>query len=828
MVHIDREWVRAARQGGRGPLKGKCVIISRRLRLCAGTLALGVAAAAAEPEPQTHAFSIPAKPAADALVDFALQSGISIGGTTACAGTSHPLSGNFTLSDGLHRLLAGLPCHFELLDPQTVKVTAILPPSPPPAPIRAAALQEPAESAAPEEIMITSTKRMVAADRLAAAVSVVTADQFGNNGLTDVGDTVGAIAGMSMTNLGPGRDKILLRGLSDGTFTGRTQSTVGTYLDELPVNSNAPDPDLRLTDVEAVEVVRGPQSALYGSGAMSGLYRIVTRKPDPDGFASTLSISNAWTESAAGSRSADAMLNVPMADGRAAFRLVGYGDLEGGYLGNSDLKESDVDRTTREGGRAALSAKLGDNWTVMAAGTVQTLNSADAQYTVGDAGLNRANRVSESNQNDFGQGSLSIIEEGSWGRLSSSTGYVLHNFADQYDASAALSLFDDDNSADIGVYDERSQIDMMVEDLVASSAPDSGPLQWLVGIYGAATVERSTDILFSRKPTSTATQLRYQENRRDRLNELAPYAELNWLITDGWSITGGARLFDATLRTTSEVTLPAPNQSRDLLKNGRYDGWTPKLSVQYDFESGAMVYALYSEGYRPGGFNAGGIATPSTAPATYSPDRLRNSEIGAKSKFWDGAIELRTALFRDLWQDVQTDQYLNSGLSYTTNVGDARVLGWENELVLRPLPGLSLSLNDLYDTARLTKAAPSFSGLITSGLPGIPNLSFGSMLSYETPIDEDFTLLMGGEAGYIGRSRLTFQSALSPTMGGYFTGRLTAGVKSADWRLLAILDNPANTQGDTFAFGNPFSFGQVRQITPLRPRTLSLSLSHNF
>ncbi len=89
-------------------------------------------------------------------------------------------------------------------------------------------------------------------------------------------------------------------------------------------------------------------------------------------------------------------------------------------------------------------------------------------------------------------------------------------------------------------------------------------------------------------------------------------------------------------------------------------------------------------------------------------------------------------------------------------------------------------------------------------------------------------MLAGGEVSYIGRSRLTFQSALSPDMGGYFTGRLTAGLKSSGWRLLMVLDNPDNAQGDTFAFGNPFSFGQVRQITPLRPRTLSLVLSANF
>lgn len=808
-------------------------IISLRFRLCAGTLALGVAAAAAEPDASTHAFSIPAKPAPDALVDFALQAGISIGGTTACSGTSHALEGRFTLEDGLRRLLAGLSCQFEILDsravklaaipvkPMTVRTAASAPPSPPPPPM------------ATDEIMITATKRSVAADRLASAVSVLTGGQLSDAGMADVTDTVGSIAGMSMTNLGPGRDKILLRGLSDGTFTGRTQSTVGTYLDDLPLNYNAPDPDLRLTDVEAVEVVRGPQGSLYGSGTLSGVYRIVTNKPDPSQFAATAQVSNAWTEAAAGSRSAEGMANLPLFEGKAALRLVVYGDLEGGYIGNSDTKQSDVDRTSREGGRLSLEVRPDGNWTVTAGATLQALHSADAQYTVQPAAyaltsLNRANRVSEANHNDFAQGSLNIVETGAWGRLSSATGYVHHDFANQYDASAALSLFDDDNKDDIGIYHEAAQIDMLVEDLVAASAPDDGPLQWLAGLYGAATVERGASGLSSRGPRIPITQMRYQNHRRDRLNELAPYGELSWLIGDGWSLTGGLRLFDSLRATTAEINLPNAARSRDFVRDAHYGGWTPKLSLQRDFAGGATLYALYSEGYRPGGFSAGGIAVPTPAQTVYASDRLKNYEIGAKSRFWGGTVELRTALFRDLWRNIQTDQYLPSGLSYTTNVGDGRVLGWENEITLRPLPGLSLSFNDLYDTARLTSASPSFSTPISSGLPGIPDLTYGGAVSYETPLDEDFTLLAGGELHYVGRSRLTFQSELSPVMGGYFTSRIDTGLESGRWRLLAVLDNPGNTQGDTFSFGNPFSFGQVRQVTPLRPRTLSLSLSAKF
>ena len=803
------------------------MVISRRLRsvgrLCAGTLALGCAAAAAEPETQPHSFSIPPKSAADALVDFALQADISIGGTNACIGASRGLTGRFTVEDGLRRLLAGLPCHIDLLDSRTVRISAE-----PPAPVRLGAAQPKPETQT-EEVMVTATKRSAAADRLAAAVSVVPGSQIADGSGVDAMDTVGWVAGMSMTNLGPGRDKILLRGLSDGTFTGRTQSTVGTYLDDLPINFNAPDPDLRLTDVEEVEVVRGPQGALYGSGSLSGIYRIVTRKPDLDTYAGSIAISNAWTDSAAGSRSADGMVNVPVLDGRAGVRVVAYGDIEGGYLGNTDLKQSDVDRTTRDGGRAAVETRVGDDWTVTAAGALQTLHSADAQYTVNSQALSRANRVAETSQNDFGQGSVTIVGDADWGRVTASTGYVHHAFANQYDASAALSLFDDGNSSDIGVYDETTHSDMLVQDIVVAST-GIGPLQWLAGLYAAATVVQDTQILRSRGVSNPAPAplRRYYSQRRDRLREAAPYGELAYDLGGGWQTTAGARLFLTTLHTEDAVTPLDPTKARDLTRQGHYGGLAPKVSLQRDFGGGDMAYLLFSEGYRPGGFNAGGIAAPSYSQTVYAPDHLYNVEAGTKLKLAGGAIELRSAVFCDWWDDIQTDQYLASGLSNTANIGDARVLGWESEMVLHPAAGLTIGLNDLYDSARLTRVTPSLSPSITSGLPGIPDFSFGGTAGYEMPLDEDFTLSLGGEVRYVGRSRLTFQTALSPLMGGYYTGRVTAGVRTGGWRLLLALDNPANTRGDTFAFGNPFSFGQVRQTTPLRPRTVSIALSTNF
>jgi outer membrane receptor protein involved in Fe transport len=241
-----------------------------------------------------------------------------------------------------------------------------------------------------------------------------------------------------------------------------------------------------------------------------------------------------------------------------------------------------------------------------------------------------------------------------------------------------------------------------------------------------------------------------------------------------------------------------------------------------------MVYGLISEGYRAGGFNAGGIAAPVASRTVFVPDHLMNFEFGAKAKQLVSGVEFRTALFCDLWTNIQTDQYLNSGLSYTANVGDARILGWESDVAMRPFEGVTLQLNSLFDGAQVVRVNPNFAAHVSSGLPGVPNISFGGLGSYQRPLAEGLDFAFIGEISYIGRSRLTFDPTQSPSMGGYVDGKLSAQVKSANWRSALVLTNPANIAGDTFAFGNPFSFGQVRQVTPLRPRTLTLILSAFF
>jgi len=261
------------------------------------------------------------------------------------------------------------------------------------------------------------------------------------------------------------------------------------------------------------------------------------------------------------------------------------------------------------------------------------------------------------------------------------------------------------------------------------------------------------------------------------------------------------------------------------LEDASFAGLSPKVSLSYEASSNLLLYGLASQGYRPGGFNTGGLITPARL---FRSDRLWNFETGAKASFWNGRLKLETALFYVVWRDIQTDQYLRSGLSYTDNVGDARNLGWESELTWRPTARLMLQASSIVNRPELTRSNPASSAQPHLGLPGVPDLSFSLLGIYERPLRGDYSLLLSAEASYVGHSRLTFDPALSPTMGGYGSAKISAQLKTSRWRFGLFLSNPANVAGDTFAYGNPFSFGPVRQVTPQRPRTVSLLLSADF
>ena len=775
-----------------------------------------LAAGKAEAAPERVRFDIRAKPYPEALIDLALQADVSLLGASACGGGGAPdVKGAYTVEDALSRLLARAPCTWRVLGSRSVQ-------------IRAAEPQVEEEAAIPavavSEVLVTATKRVQSTQRLAVAVSVISAEQLAATGAVDPGETAGQLAGVLTTNLGPSRDKLILRGLSDGAFTGRSRSTVGTYLDNTPINYNAPDPDLRLVDVERIEVIRGPQGALYGGGSLSGIYRIVTRKPDLARASAQVSASTSWTQDGAPSAAVEGYANLPLLDGAAGLRVSAYHENQGGYLDDINLRRDNVDRTRRYGGRVSMSFQPDDSWTVDLSATVQHLKSDDTHYTTRSSGLQRANRVAEPHGSSIALVAATVRGSWGWGELVSSTSLVRHKYSSVYDASAVVDLFTA-NGSKRAVYSDTTRTEMLVQDLVLTSR-GAGRFQWLAGLYGSDTSEDSPATLVARGPVGPLATV-YRDDRRDRIFELAAYGEAAVEISPGWTVALGGRAFKISGKTSSDVASErfAP---RSFERRADFSGVSPKISLQWEAAPGDLVYAVISEGYRAGGINSGGARPLAAARETFAPDRLRNYELGAKLHAFDGRLVTHSALFYDVWKNIQTDQFRPSGIPYTANVGDARVAGIETELTYRWDMGLTVQANVLASQTRIIRANPDYAPQLTGGLPGAPGLSGGVLAIYQRRVWRDLALHVVGEANYVGRSRVTFDPALAPEMGGYVRAKLSVGLSGRRSEAEVFLTNPANALSDTFAYGNPFSFSQVRQVTPQRPRTIGLSFSTTF
>ncbi len=790
--------------------------------------------AVAAPPAARYVFRLPAQSYVDSLIAVGETTRISVLNVAACKGTAPALTGRMTAEQALRRLLRDAPCHVDFLDPATARLTpgraappAVAPPAPPPI-ARAATAPPSPPPAAVDEVVVTAGKRPERLLRTAGGVSVVAAARVTDVGAVDVNDVVAQLSSVAITNLGPGRDKLLLRGVSDGAFTGRARSTVATYLGDAPITYNAPDPDLVLTDVDRIEIVRGPQGALYGGGSIGGVYRAVPHAPDLTAYSGEARLRGALTQRGAGSDGLELTLNAPLMTDRAAVRFVAYHLDDGGYLQDQSLRSANVDQTERTGGRAALLLQLGPKWTLQLSGAAQHLRTADTQYTtLGGGTLKRANLLRESHKNDFAD--LAVTLEGKLDDLTlhSTTSGVRHDFTSRYDASAALSLFDAP-AAEFGAYDETVRSTLIAQDLYLTS-PQNRPVSWLFGAFLSHQDEHTPSALSARvsgggvKPVTL-----YDESRRDHIDEKALYGDVTVRLARRWTLDLGARVF----RTAVDVH--AVTDARGVperLTNGAklHASLSPRLSLQYAAGAQTTVYVLASEGERAGGVNSGGLRAPSVAQRSFSADRLWNYEGGVKTALWNRRLELQTTLFHQEWRNIQTDQFYSSGLPFTANIGDGRITGVEGHALVRLTPRLTVEGEALATTSGLVKANPLYTTNLGKDLPGAPSTAATLYVVYDHPLAPDLTLRLNGRASYVGRSRVSYDVTAVDTMSGaYVDAMIGAQLVTRRYRLALLVRNPADTRADTFAYGNPFSFGQVRQSTPQRPRTVELVLSAGF
>jgi len=186
-----------------------------------------------------------------------------------------------------------------------------------------------------QEIVVTANRREQNLLDVPYNISAVSGQALQAAGITTLSDIARLLPGINIPDLGPrgngSNSNIIIRGLNANDPGGsaylpwESVPLVATYVDEVPMFVN-----LNLSDIQRVEVLRGPQGTLYGSGAVAGTIRIIHNQPDPGKFSAELSADASSTSHAAnGSYGLTGLLNVPLTDTSAVRLSAGYKTISG-------------------------------------------------------------------------------------------------------------------------------------------------------------------------------------------------------------------------------------------------------------------------------------------------------------------------------------------------------------------------------------------------------------------------------------------------------------------------------------------------------------------
>ncbi|MEJ7933887.1 TonB-dependent receptor [Sphingobium sp. AN558] len=752
-----------------------------------------------------YRIDIPAGPLSASLARFSQLTGISIGlpgdmppvRTHAVAGRMSPDAALQIMLDGsgLHARRMGDVYRIELMQRTSV------PRLPAPPSLRAATLAN--RSA---DIIVTAQKRPQMLASIPLSVAIVSLDDMTHGSTsTSSRDITLSTEGLAMTNLGPGRNRQFIRGVADSPFNGQSQSTVTVQVDNARVIFDAPDPDLRLADVERVEILKGPQGPLYGSGAIGGIYHIVTRRPELDKISIATELSTGSVQHGGIGTGIEGVVNLPILTDRLAVRSVGYRIVNAGWIDNADGRENSNSVET-VGLRLGIRWQAADDWRVDAGVIQQDINVRDSQYVVaGMRSLKRTNGIAEPTDNDFKLAHVTI--EGRLGALQlvSATSYVDHGLTYALDASEAAGDFSLTGPAR---FTDSRAYTLFNQELRLSS---EGVDHWLMGAsFLRATTSGASSV------ADDSDEIQIVERIDRKTSEYAVFGEATWRLFSRIDATVGARLS----HSFSEDEAAEGVGSR-ILKGGKTI-LSPSAALSLPLGGRGIVYLRFSRAMRPGGLTATGQA----ASGRFDADELDTLDLGIRRSSRDGRLALSASAYATQWNDIQSDYLLDNGLISTRNAGRGRILGFEASLDWHIGGGFSLSGGGTAQSARLTHAQNGIE-LDDLRLPITPSVS-GRLSIAKTFALARWRGLATVQANYIGSARLSFDSDLDREMGEYSVFSAHSEMSRGPWTLGFRLDNLLDVKGDSFAFGNPFSIRAGQQFTPVRPRSLSLSIARSW
>ena len=665
-----------------------------------------------------------------------------------------------------------------------------------------------------QAITVTATLREQELADVPFSVAAPTAADLRSRGVENIEGISTNVAGFSVQNLGPGQSQVAIRGASAGQIA-RDQPGVkeqaGVYLDESPISLSLFTPDLDLFDVSRVEVLRGPQGTLFGSGSLAGTVRYITNQPEL-GLRSTFG-EVGTNQVLSGGIGANVKLgaNVPIGN-RAAGRVALYYNQLGGYMDavQPSLRvEKNVNSGTRTGVRAALQFQPNDRFTITPRVVYQTVradgwNRIDAYnilanpytttrppVTLGEREL--FTQIPEPFTDNYTLGDLNMKYDFGKANLTSVTSYSYRDILVVRDAGALTSSI---TGGSIGlpedVYTLNSPLDDATKGHVVTEelrlAGGAGRARWLVGGFFSKSLRdygQSLDVsgfeAASGVPTKgliAPTDVLFYSDLSYDLRQTAVFGEATVSLTNRLDLTGGLRyynfnedreqVFDGIFANdntgTSVVSTPGSTSA---------DGFAPRVIASFKANDRLTFNAQASQGFRLGGINdplnvplctAADLATFS-GRESWENETAWNYEVGAKSQWMDGRASLNLSAFymdiRDL-QLIVTAGSCSSRLVF--NVPKSVSQGLELELTAAPNKYFDFALTGTLNNAELRSTLTSTSSTgevsVVSGieegnrLPSVPEVQGAAAVTLHRTLRSGSDGFLTATYNYVG-SRFT-------------------------------------------------------------------------
>ena len=710
-----------------------------------------------------------------------------------------------------------------------------------------------------DEVIVTASRRAENILDVPYNITAVSGSQIDDANVLDTPELMRSIPGVGIVDRGARNAAVVngirIRGLNVdssalGDYAISAVSTVSTYVGDTPIFAN-----FLLKDIDRVEVLRGPQGTLYGSGALGGTVRYVLTEPQLRETSGKVTLAGSKVDGASALGAAgDLTLNLPLGE-TLAFRFnFSRADYPGitDYVNLYALDASGVPVAPNGTLNPAASytrkdiADTVEIWYGRVAAKWQPSEAFDATLSyfyqedkVG--GRRQPTRGLDGFGNAYGKyenGSIQLEPSSRDVNLASLEANLDLGFATLTSSTSYYEHQGDSVSENTGFYAKagflsfyynyprpmasalRSYEDSSFTEELRLVSKEGQNFDWVVGLYYQDQKIGSTQDSFLRGfkrwwdaalPFATGAVSGDQDfiyRRNDNFKEKAIYGELTWHATDRLSFTAGLRYFDndATNQTLIDIPLyTALSQPTDAQFKSSESDTLFKANAAYSLGDDDLLYATFSQGFRRGGSNAvplAGFFAESALWQVYKADTVDSFELGVKGTL--AGVRYDVSLFMLDWKDPQLSTATpNWGFYVTSNGEKAKTQGLELSLSGKLAEQVGFGLGYTYVDATLAADFRSPLGTLIevdgAALPGAPKQIVNASVDFTQKLGSKFGVVtrLGGYYQSKSENALSRSTVFDQTLDGFVIFDASVTLLADQWSLALWMKNLGNEEGVT-------------------------------